>query len=299
MTTRVTDMESLLQRATELRQAGQAFAMVTVVRSEDSTSAKAGAKALVESNGVIQGWIGGGCAQPAVLKTVQQSLTDGEPRLIRISPGKDSPEAEGVRVFGMSCYSGGTLDIFIEPVLARPGLLILGTSPVARTLAALASQVGFTVSCAGPGADRSDWPGVQHQQDDFDLTTLPAQSSRFVVVATQGKKDQAGLEAALSTGSEYIAFVASDRKAARMKQWLLEQGYSADQVEALNTPAGIEIGARTPEEIALSVLAALVQARRGESVGEARAQVKPAAPGKTAAATACCASKSPDAVGGA
>lgn len=290
MTTQVIDMESLLERASELRQAGEPFAMVTVVRSESSTSAKAGAKALVTSNGLIQGWIGGGCAQPAVLKTVQQSLDDGEPRLIRISPGKETPAEEGIGVFGMSCYSGGTLDIFIEPVLARPGVLILGASPVARALAALSSQVGFTVSCAGPGVDRSDWQGVQRDLADFDLAILPAQAARFVVVATQGKKDEAGLQAALTTGSQFIAFVASNRKAARMKQWLLDQGYPPDQVSALKAPAGVDIAARTPQEIALSVLAGLIQAHRGKGVADAQ-KVPAVTEVPSATAASCCASK--------
>lgn len=258
--------DDVLRRAAELKAAGRPFALVTVVRSEQSTSAKPGAKALVEPDGVIQGWVGGGCAQPAVLKTVKQALADGEPRLIRISPDRDLPADPGIQVFGMSCYSGGVLDLFIEPVLDRPGLLVIGVSPVARALSDLAHRVGFHVTLATPDAINENFSGVSQQRNGLDLTDLPPEHARFVVVASQGKKDEASLEAALGSGSQWIAFVASERKANRMREYLRERGHDAAAVEAIRAPAGVEIGAQTPEEIALSVLAGLVKARRTEAI---------------------------------
>jgi len=257
--------DAVLEMAMNLQAAGRPFALVTVVRCESPTSAKPGAKAVVDADGVIHGWIGGGCAQPAVIKTARQALADGQPRLIRISPEHHEVSEAGVTEFGMVCHSGGTLDIFIDPVVARPALLIIGASPAAQSLCALASRTGFSVTCASPGADRELFPDAVQVMDGPELTGLDAAAPRFVVVATQGKRDEPGLEAALGSGAGYIAFIASERKAGKLRQYLKERGHDSDRVDAIVSPAGLEIGAVTPEEIALSVLAGLVQARRSGS----------------------------------
>ena len=161
--------DSLLTRAAALEDAGIPFALVTVVRTVSPTSARPGAKAIVCADGVIQGWIGGGCAQPAVIKSVKQALDDSQSRLIRISPGKTGPVEDGIIDFGMSCHSGGTLDIFIDPVLPQPILLIVGGSPTAQALAGLAPRVGFAVTVACHGADRETFPDATRLHDGFDL----------------------------------------------------------------------------------------------------------------------------------
>ena len=254
------DTDSILDRASRLKAAGEAFALVTVVRSESPTSAKPGAKAIVHADGTIEGWIGGGCAQPAVLKSVKQALRDGQPRLIRISPDRaESPET-GVTEFGMACHSGGTLDIFIEPVTPWPVLLIIGASPAGQTLSVLARRVGFSVQVAAAGATPDLFPDADRVFDRFEGLALEAPA--FVVVATQGKRDEAGLEAALATGAQYIAFIASSRKAAKLKQYLKERGHDNARVDAIIAPAGVMTRAVTPDEIALSVLTGVVQARR-------------------------------------
>ncbi len=263
------ESDAVLDRAASLKAAGKPFALVTVVRSESPTSAKPGAKAVVEPDGVIQGWIGGGCAQPAAIKMAIAALQDGQPRLIRISPGKNADIEEGIVDFGMTCHSGGTLDIFIDPVVARPQLLIIGAAPAAQTLCALAQRVGFCVTAAFPGADREMFPDAERIIDGLDVSSLSDAPRIFVVVATQGKRDEEGLEAALSTGAHYIAFIASSRKAATLKQFLKERGQDSAKVDAIIAPAGVEIAAKTPEEIALSVLAGLVLARRSAEVAVA------------------------------
>jgi xanthine dehydrogenase accessory factor len=254
--------DTLFTRAAALKDAGTPFALVTVVRTVSPTSAKPGAKAIVCADGAIQGWIGGGCAQPAVIKSVKQALDDGQSRLIRISPGKMGPVEDGIIDFGMSCHSGGTLDIFIDPVLPQPVLLIVGGSPTAQALAGLAPRVGFAVTVACHGSDPEAFPDATECHDGFDFGSLPAERPVFVVVATQGRRDEGGLEAALTSGAEYIAFVASERKAAKLRDYLTERGHEAARVNCIRSPAGIEIGAATPEEIALSILAGVVQARR-------------------------------------
>lgn len=257
------ESDAVLEKAASLQAAGKPFALATVVRSESHTSAKPGAKAVVEPDGTLHGWVGGGCAQPAVIKMARKSLEDGEARLIRISPTRDEAVEEGIIDFGMTCHSGGTLDIFIDPVLARPSLLVIGGSPAAQAVSALASRVGFAVTAADPGASAEMFPDADRVSDGLDAEVLAGAKPPFVVVATQGKRDESGLEAALGTGAGYIAFIASSRKAEKLRLYLKERGHEADRIAAIVSPAGVDIGAVTPEEIALSVLAGVVQARRG------------------------------------
>ena len=139
------ESDALLDRAASLKSERKPFALITVVRAVSPTSAKPGAKAIIEADGVIQGWIGGGCAQPAVIKMAKKVLKEGQARLIRFSPTKDGYVEEGITNFGMACHSGGTLDIFIDPVIARPVLLLIGATAAAQALVGLAQRVGFSV----------------------------------------------------------------------------------------------------------------------------------------------------------
>ncbi|MEJ2644390.1 MAG: XdhC family protein [Gammaproteobacteria bacterium] len=278
--------DAVLERANELRAAGRPFVLVTVVRVESPTSAKPGAKAIIEPDGVIQGWVGGGCAQPAVIKTARQAIADGQARLIRISPEREAPVEPGVTDFGMTCFSGGTLDIFIDPIVPRPALLIVGASPAARALSALAAPLGFSVTVAFPGVDASQFPDAGRLVESLQPTALTDLRPGYVVVATQGKRDEAGLEAALGTGAPFIAFIASARKAAKLREYLTERGHDPSRVAAIESPAGVEIGAVTEEEIALSVLARLVQVRRSgivEPVAAPNAEAAAPAPAESPA----------------
>ena len=177
------ESDRVLELAQELKSRDQAFALVTDVRCVSPTSAKPGAKAVVTADGEIHGWIGGGCAQPAVIKTAKKAIAGGEARLIRISPTKDGEVEEGIVDFGMTCHSGGTLDIFIDPVVPRPTLLVIGASPAAQALVGLARRVGFSVTAASHAADRELFPEADHLVDRLDMQGLPEQP-RFVVVAT-------------------------------------------------------------------------------------------------------------------
>lgn len=256
------ESETVLDKAVRLKLAGTPFALATVVRCESPTSAKPGAKGIITPDGAIDGWIGGGCAQPAVIKTALKCLQDGQPRYIRISPSQPAALAEDVTEFGMACHSGGTLDLFIDPVVPRTALLVLGTSPTAQALTALAARVGFAVTVAFKEATTELFPDAQSVLPTLDAAALKSNRPQFVVVATQGKRDEAALEAALATDASYIAFVASGKKAAKLRAYLKERGHDATRVDAIAAPAGVEIGAVTPEEIALSVLAGVVAARR-------------------------------------
>ena len=154
--------DQFLSKANELLAKGEAFAVAVVVRFEAPISGKPGNKAIIQADGTLWGWIGGGCSQPVVVREALKAMANGQPRLVRISPTA-SPE-RGIVDYTMTCHTGGTLDVFIEPVLPKPQVLILGRSPVARTLATLAKTIGYLVSVAAPGADREAFPGADSLQ---------------------------------------------------------------------------------------------------------------------------------------
>jgi xanthine dehydrogenase accessory factor len=252
-----------------LRGKGEPFAVATVVRTVAATAAKAGAKAVVTADGTLHGFIGGGCVTGAVKRTAALALADGRAHLISVLP-RDEFEAlgdnasaggQGVERHRSNCPSGGTMDVFIEPMLPAPELVICGASPVAAGIADLAPRIGFAVTAVAPEAERHVFAAGVRGIDSLAALT-PAVRDRFIIVATQGKRDFDMLKAALETDIPFVAFVGSRRKAAALKARLAESGLDAARLARLTSPAGVWIGAITPEEIALSILADVVRARR-------------------------------------
>jgi xanthine dehydrogenase accessory factor len=265
--------DQFLNKAAELLAKGEPFAVAEVVRYQAPISGKPGNKAIIVADGTMWGWIGGGCAQPVVQKEALKALADGQPRLIRISPSS-SPE-EGIVDYAMTCHSGGTLDIFIEPVLPKPHILILGRSPIARTLVTLAKTIGYAVSVAAPDADREDFPDADLVQTHFDLSEVKITPQTFVVVSTQGEGDEEALEAALHTSASYVALVASKKKAGKVLDYLKERGLDAEKVSRVRAPAGLDIHASSPEEIAVSILAQIIQERKANAAPPTREAALP------------------------
>ena len=190
-----------LEAAQQFLAQQQAYALVTVLRVTPPTSARPGDKAVVTADGTLRGWIGGGCAQPAVIKTARLALADGQPRTLRITPASESEEKQlgDVLEFGMSCHSGGTLELFVDPVLPQEPLVVFGDSPVARALCDLAPRVGFAVHWVAQGAVASDAPAARRVLDEDDAAAVAAAvpPASWVVVATQGRRDMPALTAAL------------------------------------------------------------------------------------------------------
>jgi xanthine dehydrogenase accessory factor len=258
--------ETVLAAAQRLQAAGTPYALVSVIRALAPASARAGDKAVVTADGRMHGWVGGGCAQPAVLRTVQRALADGQAQLIRITPATEGAEKTlgDVLEFGMSCHSGGTLELFVDPVLPRARLVILGASPVAQALSQLAPRVGFAVTVVAQDAVAADWPDAdQVLASDAAASAAQIPPGAWAVVATQGRRDVQALRLALALQARQVSFVASARKAEVLKAGLRSSGVDAAAVDAIVAPAGLPIPAHTPEEIALSVLAAVVSHRRG------------------------------------
>ena len=266
--------DEFLKKADELLSIGESFAIATVVRYEAPISGKPGDKAIIFADGEVWGWIGGGCAQPAVIKEALNALKDGRPRLVRISPS--SSQEEGIVAYNMTCHSGGTLDIYIEPVLPKPHILILGRSPVGQTLARLGKIVNYTVSVAAPDADQKSYPDADRVRANLNLDGLKIGPQTFIVVSTQGECDEEALEIALQTEASYVAFVASKVKAAKVLQYLGERGIGAERLNQVRAPAGVNIRAGSPEEIAVSILAEIVQVHRTRILEQKNAAALPA-----------------------
>ena len=251
--------DELLALAAELERRGEAFALATVVRCEAPTSAKSGAKVLVREDGSVQGWVGGACAEPVVVREALQALRDGRPRLIGLygEGGRALGRTEGLLEYGMTCHSGGTLEIYVEPYLPKPQLVLVGHGPVIETLATLGRAADFSIVTLG--------------EDPLPAGLAPLGLTRraSVVVATHGDSDEEVLDRVLRTDAGYVSLVASRRRAAVIFERLKTRGAPPDRLARLKAPAGLDIGAVTPEEIAVSILAEIIQHRRGQKLGGA------------------------------
>jgi xanthine dehydrogenase accessory factor len=262
----------ILDTISTRKAAGEPFAVATVVRTVAATAAKAGAKAVILPDGTIsEGWIGGGCARAAVLKAARDALADGRSRLVSVQPPdaldgqglKAGDEQGGVRFANNMCPSQGTMDIFVEPVLPRPQVLICGSSPVAVAVADLAGRAGFVVTVCAPAAEQLAFDKVDRRLEGYALPADDA-GARYIVVSTQGRGDEAALLAALAIEADYIAFVGSRKKAEALKASLMKQGVQPKRLAKLKAPAGLDLGAITPDEIAISILAEIVAVRRSK-----------------------------------
>jgi xanthine dehydrogenase accessory factor len=247
----------LYNKAAELASRAEPFVIATVVRVEGSSSARRGSKALFDSLGkLLVGWVGGGCAESAVRSEAIQCVETGMPRLITVDM---SDEQLGV---GMPC--GGTMDIFIEPVLPEPELLVVGHGRIAETLATLGHMMGFTITVNDPSAQKADFPQAEKiVTEDFDLTETPIGPKTYVVIATQHKRDHLWLQKALEGNAAYVALIASHHRATLVLDYLRAAGLPEEKIATVYAPAGLYLGAATPQEIALSIISQIVAIRRG------------------------------------
>ncbi len=255
------------------------FALATVVRRQAASSAQAGDGALITADGTFHGWLGGSCTQPTVVREALKAIADGAPRLIALAPDPRTEQRPGILVFPMTCHSGGSVDIYIEPVLPPARLLVFGVSPAAQALARLGRAMGFAVDVADPAADHAAFPPevverVWTDPEGPKPSAFPG-SRPFAVVATMGERDEAAVRAALSVDPAYLGVVASRKRFAEIEAALVAGGVARESLAAIRSPAGLDIGARAPEEIAVSILAEIVRVRR-TAVEPAIAPARPA-----------------------
>lgn len=234
-------MKDVYEELLRLEASGESFVLAVVVRAEKPTSAKAGAKAIVTEAGEWIGWIGGSCSRPAVAYEARKVLASGEPRVLHLSPED-------------TCASGGALDIYLEPHVPKPNLVVIGHLPVAEALVALAKPLGYRVTVMSPDAERDRFESADVFLDRIDFSEM-GQGARYVVIASHGSYDGEAVRAALEAQSAYVTLVSSRKRA----EVVLKDVPGRENVKV---PAGLDIGAVTPEEIALSILAELVSVRR-------------------------------------
>ena len=262
--------ESAYRRAAELSEQGRAYAIATVVARRAPSSSRVGQKAIVESDGGFHGWLGGSCIEPVVRREAREALRDGRPRLIVLAPDARSDRPDAI-VYPMTCHSGGTVEIYLEPQLPAALLLLYGDSPVSHALAEMGEQAGYRVRLL-------DEPDSRERLE----ADIGDQAGLYAVVATLGEWDMEAVEDALRAGSHYVGLIASPRRSGEMRRLLLAREWDEDELRPLVGPAGLDIGAREPAEIAISILAELVQ-RRAEHARKRQERIAAAAEGSLSA----------------
>ncbi len=279
--------------------------LITVVRAVAPTSAKPGDKAILTEQGEWFGWVGGSCAEPTARRAALAALADGRCRLIHLTNDEAVAARSGVELAAMSCYSGGSLEIYVEPHLVEPALLVFGRSPIAQAVAELGAALKYQVTrvdlrpeaalADGGNADLAAVGPTSMANRMSELPQAPG-TNTFIVVASHGYAEHQALAWALSGEAAYVGLVSSQRRVPEVLRQLAERGVPAERLSQLRAPAGLAIGASGPEEVALSVLSEMVAARRGAALGVRGEGARPAeavspvpAPAVVAAIPSCCA----------
>lgn len=243
----------------DLRLGGRPFAIATVVETTGSVSAKTSSKAVIDESGrVVAGWVGGGCAESATCHAALQCLASGQPAMLEVDMDDE--------VFGAGMPCGGHMRVYVEPVLPRPRLWIMGHGQVAESLCSMAAMLGLDVIVIDSLADRDHYPGASRLvADDPDYAVLSPMAGDFVVIATQHRGDHLSMKRALASDAGYVALIASRKRSRLLLDYLRREGLSDADLERVMAPSGLDLGARTPEEIALCVMSEIVLVRRGGS----------------------------------
>jgi xanthine dehydrogenase accessory factor len=253
----------VLAEMDELTRGGQAFALATVVWRQPPSSSQPGARAIITADGELRGWIGGACAEPVVVREAQRVIAEGTARLLLLGTPDQFGGAvpDGMTVIPISCQSEGALEIYIEPVLPVPHLVIIGVSPMASTLASMAGALGWRTDLV--------------QGPDFAADSADERS--MIVVATQGHDDEDVLARAVAARPAYLGLVGSRRRGATVLGYLADLGVPQDELDRVRVPAGLDLGKTTHQEIAVAILAELVQLRASGALKQSKAAPAPAA----------------------
>ncbi|HVB43131.1 MAG TPA: XdhC family protein [Streptosporangiaceae bacterium] len=253
----------VIEHASELARRGEAFALATVVWRQGPSSGQLGSRAIITASGELHGWIGGACAEPSVLRQAQQVIAAGKPRLLLLGTPEQLAETlrlggaegdaaqaggtvkEGIAVVPISCQSEGALEVYIEPVLPAPHLVVVGSSPMARTLTGMAQALGWNTALY-------DWPAFSAEL---------ASERSMIVVATQGHGDEEAIEQAVAARPAYLGLVGSRKRGTAVLGYLAERGVAAEQLDRVKVPAGLDLGRTSHVEVAVAILAELVRLR--------------------------------------
>jgi xanthine dehydrogenase accessory factor len=243
----------IMAQAAELAQRGEPFALATVVWREGPSSGQQGSRAIITASGDVRGWIGGACAEPSVIRQAREVIAEGTPRLLLLGTTDKFGDAipDGMTVVPIACQSEGALEVYIEPVLPSPHLVVVGRSPMARTLAEMAAALGWRT-------DLHDWT---------EFSASDADHGSMVVVATQGHGDEEAVEQAVAAGPAYLGLVGSRKRGAAVLGYLADRGVAREKLDRVRVPAGLDLGKTSHSEIAVAILAELVQLRSAGQLG--------------------------------
>ncbi len=252
---------SIIKEIEEGHEMDEPKALAMVVRRDAPSSGKPGDKAIITQSGVVKGWIGGGCTKGIIIKEALACIEEGTPRLVRIEPKTEMPEISGVKNYKMTCASGGSVDVYIEPLLPMTRIVIFGRSHIAKALCAIGEVAGFDLTVVSDLAD-DEMFGKATVQTLKEFGPSQNLSSSFVVVCTQGENDAASVRAAIESKPRYLSFVASYKKANSVFMELKRSGVPHEDLVKIKTPAGLDIKAKTAEEVAISILAQIIEHKR-------------------------------------
>ena len=264
----------ILRLASELGDRGEPFVLATVVWRRSPSSGKAGATALITRDGRVHGWLGGACAEPTVVREARRALDEGTPRLLFLGPPEElaGHERDGVIAVPIACQSEGAMEVHVEPVLPQPQLVAIGRSPAAIALTALAAAMGWRTVAVDDGGDPDEHPAADRMLAAMDLPAAGVDERSFVVIATQGHYDEAAVEQALATPAAYIGLVASRKRADSVLGYLRDRGATDEMLARVHAPAGLDLGTIPSEDIAVAILAEIVQLRAAEQLKPAVAE---------------------------
>lgn len=268
----------LVVKIKEYQDKGFNFAIAQIIDREAPSSGKIGDKALILETGELVGWIGGGCVRGIVIREALEVIKTKRYRRVRISPEGGTSTSEYYKNYVMSCQSGGTIELLIEPVFPQPELIVVGKSNIARKLVALAALADFRVTAMSAGADKELFPEATAVTDTVNFEAITNYTNRYVIVTTQGEDDELSVQKALATSAPFVGFVASKRKADRLREYLVSQGVAQERIAQLKSPVGKDINAKSASEVAISILADIIDDFRNTKTEE----------------NSCCSSKTSD-----
>jgi xanthine dehydrogenase accessory factor len=253
----------ILELAARLSHEGEPFVLATVVWNRAPSSGKPGSTALITAEGRIHGWLGGACAEPTVIREGLRALEDGEPRLLFLgTPDElEGRQREGVVTVPIACQSEGALEVYVEPVMPAPHLVVIGRSPAVDALAGMASAIGWRTVVIDDGGDAAEHGAAGRVLTQLDLDAAHVDERSYVVVATQGHYDEEALHRAIASGAAYVGLIASRRRAEAVLGYLRDRGVDEEALARVRAPAGVDLGHLPNQEIAVAILAELVQLR--------------------------------------
>ncbi len=251
--------DEFYNKSEALRKQNDLFATATVVRREAPCSGRSGDKAIIDQYGEITGWIGGGCVKGIVLKEAEDAMKTGVARLVKVGKSYTLNKEDGVNEYKMTCMSEGTVEIFIEPVLPASHLVVIGKTVIAKALVKIAKAAGYKVTAVAPEAKPATFEKVDMLITQLSLQPVKISAATAIVICTQGENDAEALQLVVDQPCFYKGFVASAKKKTALFESLIEKGFKKEKINEIHSPAGININAKKPEEVAISILSEIIK----------------------------------------